>query len=132
MPRAKKSLRFDDCEKSEEFFRALHCNVLSKCNIDDLDTSKGAAVKVVISYPSGEVTVINMIDVESQGIIRNVALKNWDTVANACLRHELLAPAFKKAFTQEAARECKNNKKSDSCLKESSPSISCFLEQNRF
>ena len=65
--------------------------------------------------------MINTIDVESQGIIRNVALKNWDTVANACLRHELLAPAFKEAFAKEVARECKNYTKSDSCLKESSP-----------
>ena len=30
--------------------------------MDDLNTSGGAAVKVVISHPSGEVTVINKID----------------------------------------------------------------------
>ena len=31
--------------------------MLCKYNIDDLDTSKTAAVKVVIFYPSGEVSV---------------------------------------------------------------------------
>ena len=96
----KKSLQFDDHGKTDEFFSAVHCNVLSKCNIDDLDTSKGAAVKVIISYPSGEVSVMNKIGDESQSIFRNIALKEWATVANACLRHEPLAPKFKDAFAE--------------------------------
>ena len=66
--------------------------MLSKCNIDDLDILKGAAVKVVISYPSGEVSVMNKIDNERQSIIRNIALKKWANVTNACLGHKLLAP----------------------------------------
>ena len=119
--KGKKSLQFDDHGKTDEFFRAVHCNVFSKYNVDDLDTSKGAAVKVVISYPSGDVSVMNKIDDEGQSIIRNIALKNWATVANACLRHELLAPEFKDAFAREVAKECKDYTKSESCLKESSP-----------
>ena len=115
--KGKKSLQFDDHGKTDEFFRAVHCNVLSKYNVDDLDTSKGAAVKVVISYPSGDVLVMNKIDDEGQSIIRNIALKNWATVANACL----LAPEFKDAFAREVAKECKDYTKSESCLKESSP-----------
>ena len=119
--KGKKSLQFDDHGRTNEFFRAVHCNVLSKYNVDDLDTSKGAAVKVVISYPSGEVSVMNKSDDEGQSIIRNIAIKNWATVANACLRHELLAPEFKDAFAREVAKECKDYSKSKSCLKESNP-----------
>lgn len=36
----KKSLQFGDHGKTSKFFRSVNCNVLSKCNIDDLDTSK--------------------------------------------------------------------------------------------
>lgn len=71
--------------------------------MDDLNTSGGAAVKVVISHPSGEVTVINKIDRESQNIIKNIGLKNWKTAVNTCLRHKLLAPEFKEAFACEIA-----------------------------
>ena len=130
--KSKKSLQFDDRGKTDDFFRAVHCNVLSKCNIDDLDTSKGAAVKVVISYPSGEVSVINKIDEEGQSIIRKITLKNWATVANACLRHELLAPEFKDAFAREVAKECKDYTKSESCLKESSPISYLFSRTKQF
>ena len=121
-PSSKKSLLFDsDHQKDGDFFRAVHYNTLSRCNVDDLNTSEGAAVKVVISHPSGEVTVINKIDRESQNIIKNIGLKNWKTAVNTCLRHELLAPEFNEAFACEIARECKNYSKSDSCLKERSP-----------
>ena len=44
--------------------------------------------------------MMNKIDDESQSIIRNIALQNWATVANACLRHDLLAPEFKDAFLE--------------------------------
>ena len=37
--KSKKSLQFDDRGKTGDSFRAVHCNVLSKCNIDDLDMS---------------------------------------------------------------------------------------------
>ena len=41
--KCKKSLQFADRGKNDEFLRAVHSNVLSY-NIDDLNTSKGAAV----------------------------------------------------------------------------------------
>ena len=40
--------------------------------LDNLDTSKGAAVKVVIAYPSGDVSVMNKIDEEGQSIIKTL------------------------------------------------------------
>ena len=79
-------------------------------NIDDLDTSKGAAVKVVISYPREEVLVTKQIDEKGLSFIRNITLKNWATVAKASLLHELLAHEVAKDYT-----------KSLSSLKESSP-----------
>jgi len=82
-------------------------------NIDDLDTSKGAAVKVIISYPREEVLVTKQIDEKGLSFIRNITLKNWATVAKASLLHELLA--------REVANECKDYTKSLSSLKESSP-----------
>ena len=117
--KGKKSLQFADRGKNDEFLRGVHSYVLSKYNIDDLDTSKGAAVKVVIAYPSGDVSVVNKIDEEGQSIIKNIALKNWATVANTCLRHELLAPELKDAFGRAVGKECKDYSKYESCLKDS-------------
>ena len=83
----RKSLNFHD----GGFSRAVHSNVLSSCNVDDLDTSHGfAGVKVVICYPSGEVSVRSAIDDESQRVIKNISLKKWKTVANGLFLHEHL------------------------------------------
>ena len=72
-----------------------------------MNTSKGAAVKVVISYPREEVLVTKQTDEKGQSIIRNIALKNWANVAKANLRHELLAPEFKDEPAREVANEVK-------------------------
>ena len=49
------------------------------CNGDDLDTSHGfAGIKVVICNPSGEASVKSAIDNESQRVIKNISLKNWN------------------------------------------------------
>ena len=111
----RKSLNFHD----GGFSRAVHSNVLSSCNVDDPDTSHGFAdVKVVICYPSGEVSVKSAIDDENQRVIKNISLKKWKTVANGLFLHEHLAPELKRVFSEEIARECKNYSSSDdSCLK---------------
>ena len=46
------------------------------------------------------------IDKKGQSIIRNIALKNWATVVNASLRHDLFAPEFKDVLAREVAKEC--------------------------
>ena len=48
------------------------------------------------------------IDEKGQSIIRNIALKNWATVVNASLRHDLFAPEFKDVVAREVAKECKD------------------------
>ena len=118
----RKSLGFDNSRKQGEFSKAMHSHLLSRCNVDDLDTSQGsAAIKVVICYPNGDVSVKNKFDRESQNIIRNISLGKWKTVANASFRHELLASELRETFSQEIARECKNYSKADSCLQYNSP-----------
>lgn len=46
-----KSLQFEN-RQEEDLSRSVHVNDLSTCHGDDLDTSQGAAVKIIISYPS--------------------------------------------------------------------------------
>ena len=54
----RKSLGFDNSTKQGEFSKAMYSHLLSRCNVDDLDTSQGsAAIKVVICYPNGDVSV---------------------------------------------------------------------------
>ena len=48
----------------------------------------------------------NKIDEKGQSIIRNIALKNWSTVVNASLHHDLFAPEFKDVLAREVAKEC--------------------------
>ena len=48
---SKKSLQFEN-RQEEDLSRSVHVNDLSTCHGDDLDTSQGAAVKIIISYPS--------------------------------------------------------------------------------
>lgn len=100
----RKSLGFDNSIKQREFPKAMHSHLLSRCNVDDLDTSQGsAAIKVVICYPNGDVSVKSKFDRESQNIIRNISLGKWKTVANASF-----APELGETFSQEIARKCKN------------------------
>ena len=114
-PTSRKSLGFDNGTNPGEFSRAVHSNVLSQCNVDDLDTSQGlAAVKVLICYPSGDVSVKSSLDRGSQNLVRNICQGNWKTVAKACFRHELLVAELKEVFTQEIEFECKNYSTSDS------------------
>ena len=77
-------------------------NVLSNYNVDDMDTTQGsAAVKVVICYPSGQVTAKNSLVKDSQNIIRNISLQNWRTVVNACFCHEHIFPELKEGFARQ-------------------------------
>ena len=64
-PISDKSLKFENCQKID-LLTGDQVNVLLKCNVDDLDILQGAAVKIVISYPSGEIKSINKLDAESQ------------------------------------------------------------------
>lgn len=51
----------------------VHVNALWKCNVDDLDILQGAAVKIITSYPGGEVKSMNKLNAESQSVVK----KHW-------------------------------------------------------
>ena len=108
----RKSLGFDNSTKQGEFSKAMYSHLLSRCNVDDLDTLQGsAAIKVVMCYPNGDVSVKSKFNRESQNIIQNISLGKWKTVANGSFRHKLFAPELRETFSQEIARECKNYSK---------------------
>ena len=72
----------------------------------------------------------NKIDEKGQSIISNIALKNWATVVNTSLRHNLFVPEFKDVLGREVGKECKDYTKL-SCLKESSPhELAVFLNRS--
>ena len=66
-------------------------------NIDNLDTSNGSSLKVIIAYPNGNVVKSNL-DRDSETIIKNICLSRWRTAVNACCQHEYLAPELTSAF----------------------------------
>lgn len=82
----------------------VHVNALLKCNVDDLDILQGAAVEIITSYPGGEVKSINKLNAESQSVVKNIGLKNWNTV---CLNNEFLALELKEASKHEIGKRNK-------------------------
>ena len=68
----KKNLRIDSVQ-------AISASdaMLSKLNVDDLDTSSGSKIKVVIAFPSGHVRAQSTFDGEVQSVIMYLALGRW-------------------------------------------------------
>ena len=124
-PRAK-SVRKDSpvSKKRLDYSKSVEDVMLSKLNIDDLnfdDNPPTSHIKVLIAYPSGNITVNSNFDNESKCIIANICLSNWRTVANSICRHRKLYFEFLKTLQNEANKEFANFSKSDSCLKITSP-----------
>ena len=85
----------------------MNDSVISNLSIDDLDTTKSSALKVVIAYPNGRVTVKHSFDENALTIIRGICLSQWQTVVNAFLRHAFLSTELLGALEREVNRECK-------------------------
>ncbi len=95
--------------------------LLSKLNIDDLDTSNNSQLKVVIAYPSGHVVVKSNFDPEVKLLLTNLCTSRWSTAINKLFRHDEL---FRELLSQLATRtkqEFKCYSKFDSCLKFTTP-----------
>ena len=108
----------------------MNDSVISNLSIDNLDTTKSSALKVVIAYPNGRVTVKHSFD-ENALIIISICLSQWQTVVNAFLRHAFLLTELLRALEREVNRECQNYCKSDSCLKSKKPDqLSVFANVN--
>lgn len=71
----------------------VHVNALWKCNVDDLDILQGAAVKIITSYPGREVKSINKLNAESQSVVKNIDLKNWNSMS----RQRISCPGVKRS-----------------------------------
>jgi len=126
--KSKKSLTFTHNQDAKINEKQLQDHVLSRLNIDDLDTTKpgpcgspSSSVKVVIAYPNGRVDVKSDFDHNSLVIIRDTCLSRWRSVVNSIFRHEFIAQELTRALGREVDRECQNYCKSDSCLKSSEP-----------
>ncbi len=75
--------------------------LLSKLNIDDLDTSNNSQLKVVIAYPSGHVIVKSNFDPEVKLLLTNLCTSRWSTAINKLFRHDEL---FRELLSQLATR----------------------------
>ena len=91
--------------------------MLSKLNVDDLDTSSGSKIKVVIAFPSGHVRAQSTFDGEVQSVIMYLALGRWGPAIRAMFNHRDLFAELLAAVQQQANREFTEYSQFDSCLK---------------
>lgn len=94
VPRSKKTL-FDKGNPSEseiaDSVQAVSTDaMLSKLNVDDLDTSSGSKIKVVIAFPSGHVRAQSTFDGEVQSVIMYLALGR----SGPAIRYVLVFPCL--------------------------------------
>jgi hypothetical protein len=106
---------------SSETDTISNINVDSELNIDDLDRSKGCAIKVLLAFPSGRVIVKKNFDEESSRIIKNLCSSEWKTVINSVFRHQFLRQELINTLESEVSKEIKAYSKLDSCLKVTEP-----------
>jgi len=91
-------------------------------NVDDLHLHpESSDLKVVITYPNGNVVVKSNMDSESKKVIRDVALSQWKPAVNAIFNHSLLSPELYLKFDSEVEREMREYSKSESILKLTEP-----------
>ena len=121
VPRSKKTL-FDQGNPSEseitDSVQAVSTDaMLSKLNVDDLDTSSGSKIKVVFAFPSGHVRAQSTFDGEGQSVIMYLALGRWGPAIRAMFSHRDLFAELLAAVQQQANREFTEYSQFDSCLK---------------
>ena len=95
--------------------------LLSKLNIDDLDTSKNSQLKVVIAYPSGHVVVKSNFDPEVKLLLINICLSRWSTAVDKLFRHDELLRELLSQLSARTKREFMCYSNFDSCLKYTTP-----------
>ena len=116
-PPSKKTLNFGEAADEQE-----NLPISNALNIDDLHPdSESSDLKVVISYPNGNVIVKKNIDFDSKAIIRNIALKQWKAAVNGTYRHKLLSSELFLKLEKEVEKEMSDYCKSDGILKNTEP-----------
>ena len=101
----------------------IHENEDSLLNIDDIidPELQSTHVKVLTLWPSGRTDVRAPKSKEDLLLLKNVALKNWQAVANAVFQHEELKPEILKALSCVLNSEFRQYCSSKSILKGCSP-----------
>ena len=74
-------------------------------------------LKVIITYPNGDITAREMFDETTKSIIKNLSLKNWKTVGNIVLKHSQLKQYIIKALERGVSDEFRCLSKSETVLK---------------
>lgn len=115
-----------DREEAKIQARAQTDAIKSCMNIDDLNVSTCTApqtsrVKVLIVSPNGDTTSRSPEDRNTISVIRNIAIKNWQTAANAIIAHEQLIPSLLVALNRVVDKEFKAFSKSKTVLKSCEP-----------
>lgn len=91
-------------------------------NIDDMISSEQSTrIKVVVLWPNGRTDVRVPDRKENINLLKNVAFKNWQAVANAVLQHSELRQDILKALWRRLNAEFKEYCSSDSVLKHRTP-----------
>lgn len=95
--------------------------LLSKLNIDNLDTSNNSQLKVLIAYPSGNCVVKSDFDPEVKLLLVNICLSRWSTAVNKLFSHQEILRELLTKLSAETEREFKCYSKFESWLKFTSP-----------
>ena len=97
-------------------------NFLEKhISVSNLFESNETQVKVTIIYPSGNVAIPTLHDKQSQTLIKNIALKNWQAAANGFFSHKSLKEELPAALQRSVSSEFAEYSRSDSILKGTKP-----------
>jgi hypothetical protein len=112
---SRKSLNFNNVANKENL------DVANALNINDLTCTETSDLKVVISYPNGNVVVKSALDLDSKTVIRDIALSKWKSAINAIFKHKFLHPELHLKLECEVEREIKDYCKSESILKRTEP-----------
>jgi hypothetical protein len=96
----------NNVKKQKAFADCLEDKILSHFNIDAIDLSrKESQVRVVVAYPCGEVVVKHDFDKLTSTIIRNMASKNWQTVANLIFKHDEISKRLPDPLRRQVSSE---------------------------
>jgi hypothetical protein len=122
--RSKRELFADEGNSNATEAQVQRITVDEVSNLMNIDTiipnEKESQVRVMIAYPNSRIVVKESFDKLTSSLIKNVALKNWSTVANVVFKHTDIREHLPKVLNREIGAEFRSLS-SDSILGGSSP-----------
>ena len=110
-----------DHDTDAQVQRVTDDEVHNLMNIETIiPNEKESQVRVLISYPNSRVVVKESFDKLTSSLIKNIALKNWSTVANIVFKHTDIREHLPKVLNREVGAEFRSFS-SDSILSGSLP-----------